>query len=176
MAVAFPGTKSGETDSYALDLLANILGEGNSSRLYKKFVYKQQVATAVYCSSWTPKYNGLIEVLLSLKAGQSANGIAGSVMQDLKEVRDKDVSDLELAKAKNQITKSYVDLLKTNSGRAHALSMNELILGDYHRLFTDLDKYRAITKEQVRDVANRYFNPNRKTVVSVSPAVKGATR
>jgi predicted Zn-dependent peptidase len=102
--------------------------------------------------------------------------IAGSVMQDLKDVRDKDVSDLELSKAKNQITKSYVDLLKTNSGRAHALSINQLILGDYRRLFTDLDHYRAVTKEQVRDVAVRYLNPNKKTVVSVSSEAKGVSR
>jgi zinc protease len=176
LAVTFPGTRSGEPDSYALDLLANILGEGNSSRLYKKFVYKQQVATAVYCSSWTPRFNGLFEILFSLKSGQAANVIAGSVMQDLKDVRDKDVSDLELSKAKNQITKSYVDLLKTNSGRAHALSINQLILGDYRRLFTDLDHYRAVTKEQVRDVAVRYLNPNKKTVVSVSSEAKGVSR
>src|SRR5690606_981995 len=69
-SVAFRTTAAGEDETYAFDLLANILGEGSSSRLYKKLVYGQQLATHVSAYSVTPKDPGYFAVVGAVKPGQ----------------------------------------------------------------------------------------------------------
>jgi zinc protease len=173
--LAYQTPKNGEEESYALDLLANIMGEGDSSRLHQRLVYKDESATAVNTYNQTLQEAGLFQIYVTMKPGVNYQKAERAVMGELWRPRNLVVSDAELQKAKNQVMKQYVDGLKTVHGRAEALALNETLYGDYSMLFKDLDRYNKVTKEQIKAVAKKYLGPEKATLVVLKPgaAAKG---
>lgn len=167
--VAFRTVEAGSHEAYALDLLANILGAGDSSRMYKRLVYKEQIATSVSVSSYMPKDPGTFSISVAVKPGGDIEQAIRSVYGELYRARTNEIMDEELAKAKNQVMKSYVDNMKTVYGRAELLAVNEILFNDYTRAFEDLNKYNGVSKEQVMEVAKKYLLPLRRSVIRVQP-------
>ena len=167
--LAYQTPKNGDDETYALDLLANIMGEGDSSRLHQRLVYKDESATSVNTYNQTLQEAGLFQVYVTLKPGVSYQKVERAVMGELWRPRNLVVSDEELQKAKNQVMKQYVDGLKTVHGRAEALALNETLYGDYSMLFKDLERYNRVTKEQIKAVAQKYLAPERATLVVLKP-------
>ena len=79
------------------------------------------------------------------------------------------ISAAELERARNQILVSQVESLKTLHGKAEALATNEILFGDYTRVFTDIDKYSKVTASQIQKVARKYLSPERSNLVVVRP-------
>lgn len=169
VAVAFHTPRAGDDESYALDLLANILGYGQSSRLHQRLVYKDQSALSVSALNYTLQDSGLFQVYLTLKPGVGTNKVQRALYGELWRPRNLLIHENELKKAKNQVMKGYVDSLKTIHGRAEALALNEVLFGDYERLFTDLEHYNKVTAEQIRAVAKKYLAPEKSTIVYLKP-------
>lgn len=174
--LAYHTPKGGEAETYALDLLANILGNGTSSRLYQRLVYRDQTAAGVSVFNSSLQDSGLFQVLVSLKPNQSFDQVYRSVIGELWRPRNLTISDAELKKAKNQVMKSYVDGLKTVHGKAEALAANEILYGDYEMLFKDLERYNAVTKDMIRNVAKKYLAPTEGTVVVMRAPKKSAAK
>ncbi|MGE0764715.1 MAG: M16 family metallopeptidase [Bdellovibrionales bacterium] len=174
-AVAFRTVASGDKDMYALDLAASILGGGNSSRLYRRLVYHQQSVSAVNVSSYTPGDPGMFRVGLSLKPGQDPEAVFNTVSAEVYKLRKQPITDAELEKAKNWVMKDYVESLKSISGKARALAIHEIYGQDYQLMFRDLEKYIAVTKEQIQTAAEKYLKPTARTIVWVQPGTAEAT-
>lgn len=168
-AISYHTPKAGEEDAYALDLLSNIMGRGASSRLYKRLVYKDQVASGVSAYNYTKQDSGLFTFRVSLKPGANFGQAQRAVYGEVWRPRNILVSEAELEMAKNQTMKDYVDGLKTVYGRAQALAVNEVLFGDYGRLFTDLDRYNRVTREQIRAVAAKYLVPEKSVLAVLRP-------
>ncbi|MCB0356223.1 MAG: insulinase family protein, partial [Bdellovibrionales bacterium] len=171
-SLAYKAVRAGDKDQYAFDLLSNILSEGTSSRLYKRLVYKEQLVSSIYSYAYTPKDPGLFRVTGAVKADGDLNKAIKSVNSELYLLRTKKVSAQELQKAKNQVIKSYVDNLKTISGKARSIAVNEILFGDYSVMFEDINKYLAVTEDDILRVAKTYLQPNRKSVIKVLPKNK----
>lgn len=170
--VAYPVPPAGTKDSYALDLLANILGEGDSSRLHQRFVYKTQVATSASASNWTFKDSGVFLAYMSLKPGLSEEAVGEaqkSIYGEMWRMRNRVVSAADLEKAKNQVMKGYVDKLKTVHGKAESLAYSEIYFSDYSMFFKDLDRYNEVTVEEVQKVAQKYLVPEKSSLVVLKP-------
>jgi zinc protease len=172
-AISYHTPKAGSDEAYALDLLANIMGQGPSSRLYQRLVYKDQVATSATAYNLTLQDSGLFQIFVTLKPGSSLDQAQKSVLGEMWRPRNLVVKADELQKAKNQVMKSYVDGLKTAHGRAEALAINEIQFGDYEQLFRDLEKYNQVTAEQIRQVADKYLAPEKLTLTILRPQAKG---
>lgn len=171
--IAYHTPKAGSDEAYALDLLANILGNGPSSRLYQRLVYKDQQATSAMTFNSTHQDAGLFQIFVSMKPGGNFAAAQRAVYGEMWRPRNLLVSDEELQKAKNQVMKGYVDSLKTVHGKAETLALNEVLFGDYEMLFKDLDRYNKVTAEQIRAVAKKYLSPEKSTLVVLRPARKG---
>ncbi len=169
VAIGYLVPKAGNPDSYALDLLANIMGHGPSSRLFKRLVYKDQIATSVNVSNYTLQQGGVFETFVSLKPQLDSRQASRIVISEMWRPRNVNVTPLELEIAKKQVMKSYVDGLKTVFGKAEALAMNEVLFGDYSQLFTDLQKYQAVTAENIKAVASKYLTPEKSIVAVLKP-------
>ncbi len=167
--VAFRAPKAGDPDAYALDLLASVLGEGGSSRLYKRLVYREQLATAVFASNYSLRDPGVFQVFVSLRPGAQYQKAANLIYAELWQVRNKPVVELELIKARNMVMKHYIEGLKTIAGKAHALALNEIIFGDYTMFFRDLAEYEKVTVADLQRVAKTYLQPQQRSVVLVAP-------
>ncbi len=173
LAVAYHITKAGDDESYVMDLISNILAEGESSRLHKKFVYDTPWAVDVGGNSSTPQDPGLFEVVAQLKPGVSSKKLAGPLFLEIENLSREMVRPKELEKAKNQIMKHWVDSMKTIHGKAYSLVLNEVVTGNYENLFEDLIRYEKVTKEDILRVAKKYLVKSNRTVVTITPQ-KGA--
>lgn len=172
LAIAYKSVKAGDDDQYAFDLLSNILGEGQSSRLYKRLVYREQSVSSISSFAYTPKDPGVFEVFASVKPGQSVDKVLRSIYSEIYKLRTKLVTERELEKAKNQVMKSYIDSLKTISGKARAIATNEILFGNYEELFNDIDRYNSVTREKIQEVTGKYLMPYQRSVVRVLPKSK----
>jgi len=168
-AVAYKSVEAGHKDQYAFDLLSNILSKGTSSRLYRRLVYKEQNVTSIYSYAYTPQEPGIFEVFAVVKPNVKIEKAMNSVFSELYKLRTHLVKPRELEKAKNQVMKSYVDSLKTISGKARSIASNEILFGNYKMLFLDLDRYMEVTREQIKEVAKKYLRPEQRSIVKVIP-------
>ncbi len=169
VAVAYKGVESGHPDGFALDLLANILGSGPSSRLYKKLVYESQKASQAGCYDSTSADPGYFLLTASMIPGQKSAFAENVFAQEIKKLQENLIPERELAKAKNQIMKEFVDALQTIDGRAESLALSEIVQGDYGKIFTDLDKYQTVTATDIQRVAKKYLIPQRRLTAVLNP-------
>ncbi len=160
-------------DHYALDLLSIILGQGQSSRLYKKLVYENEIALNAYASSWGQTLAGQFSVYVTLKPKIRPELAADLVEGQIRGLRERLVTQKELDKARNLFLKDYVDGLKKVSGRARTLASYETLLGDYSRIFSDLKEYGKVTPQDVRKAAQTYLKPELRNTIIVMPRKSG---
>ena len=170
--VAFQSPRQGEPDMYPLDLAANILGNGTSSRLNKRLVYQKQVATSAYSFNFAMREGGVYAVGVNLKPGEAYQESLDIVYNELYKLRKQNVTPVELEKAKTQVMKDLVDSLKTMDGKARALAVNEIVTGTYESLFTDLEKYQAVTADDIKRVSDKFTNQTQRSIIVLEPKKK----
>lgn len=167
--MSYKTVAQGNEDMYALDLAASFLGNGSSSRLYKKLVYQKQIATGTYAYSSNMKEQGLFVVGVNMKPGMGTVDAEQIVNSEIGKLKSTLVSDSELKKVKTQLLKDHVDSLRTMDGKARALAVNEIMTGSYESLFTDIPKYENVTAQDIQRVAKKYFNSKQLTTVQLEP-------
>lgn len=167
--LAYQGVPAGHPDSYALDLVATLLTSGPSSRMHKKMVYQKQQATSVSAYNMTLMNEGLLQVFVSLKPGIDSAEPINDAYNEVWKLRNQKISESELKKVKTVFLKEYVDGLVSIDAKARGLAVNEILFGDYTRLFTDIEKYQAVTIEDILNVSKKYLNQTQRSIVELKP-------
>lgn len=175
VAVGYPLPDLKNHDHYALDLLSIVLGQGESSRLYKQLVYKSEIATSASASSWGQILAGQFGLYVGLKPGVAPDQALALLEGEVKKMRDKKITQKELDKARIQLMKGAVDGLKKVSGKANMLASSEILYGDYRRIFEDLKEYNKVSIDDVQKVAKAYLQPTKRNIVIVKPRKEGPT-
>jgi len=168
LAVAFQAPGVGSEEVYSLDLLANILGEGTFSKLQKRLKIRNELADSVSVFNYTLKDSGFFTAYISLKSGakpETRKQVRDVVYGEIWKSRNQLFTEIEVQRAKNQIMLDYVNSLKTISGKARLLALNEILFDDYERLFTDLERYQRITPEMIQSAAKKYLQPQQRSTV-----------
>lgn len=160
-------------DQFALDLIAIILGKGESSRLHRQLVYKNQVALSAQAYTYQKTLSSEFGIDVDLKPTAHLEKSILTVEYEVKRLREAPISQKELSKARNIAMKSYVDALKSISGRAYALASSEIMHNDYRQIFTDLAEYQKVKVSDIERVASKYLNPNQRNIVIVNPKKAG---
>ncbi len=169
MIYAWPTVELSHPDLFALDVAAYVLGEGDSSRLVRRLKYERGVVLSVNTASYTPHYvDGWFGVIVAAppRTWQEAEE---EILRQVYRLRDELVSPAELAKAKKQKAAELVFGQQTVQDMADSLGRNYLSAGD--PLFDKryVEGIAKVTAEQVRDVARRYFAPERLNRVIIAP-------
>jgi zinc protease len=107
--------------------------------------------------------------LVDLPPGGDLGRVEKLLGEELEKVRAQGVTDAELRKAKNTTVADFWRGLETNSNRARLLGTYEVFHGDWHKLFDAPARYEQVTREQIRKVAGRIFDPARRTVGVLLP-------
>lgn len=165
----YKGPPVGDDDLYVLDVLSSILGDGESSRFHQSLVYDKQIALATGTYFPTHLDPGLFEFWVMMKPGQDAAAGEAAIYEALDEIKAEGPTERELQKAKNLLEASFVKGMKTNNGVAQTLGYYEHIFGDYSKMFSTIDKYRAVTLDDCKRVAAKYFVPEKRTVAVLVP-------
>jgi zinc protease len=156
-------------DAYALELLATILGQGESSRLYRSLVRERELCNSVEVGAELRRGAGLFTVW-SVVADRKTNAEALAALdQNIARVVADGVTADELDSAKIRTRSSYLFGLESNAARARALAEHWMYDGDPSLLRTELDRYLAVTREDVQRVARQYLDAQRRVVLEVQP-------
>lgn len=170
--MSYPSVTVHHEDSYALDVLAQILGGGASSLLVKQFVYENPIATSVGAFQLSNDASGMFGISVSVRPDQTWESVETKIKAHLKSILKAGVSERDLEKAKNGIMKEFVDGLTTLDGRARALATSEIVFGKFDEFYKSLDRYQSVTKEQVLKVAQKYLKFEVETFVALVPEKK----
>ncbi len=157
-----------DPDVPALDVLAQILGQGRSSRLYSSLRMQQRLVNSISAYSMTPKDPGLFLVSSSLEA-KDIDPALKEILEQTFLVCFEPVSVEELKKAKTQIESDFIYQQQTVQGQARELGYYEAIVGDLSFGEKYLDRLRRVRTEDVLRVARTYLRPGNLTLGSLVP-------
>ncbi|HSP91447.1 MAG TPA: pitrilysin family protein [Vicinamibacterales bacterium] len=156
-------------DYYALQALETILFSGQSSRMHKRIVDRDQLALSVGGGSGFAFDPTLFEISAQPKAGVDPAAVEKAIYEELDRVKAEAVTDEELEKAKNILLSDFYRTIKTISGRSNAIGTYEVFFGDHRKLFTAADDFAKVTTADVQRVAKQYFTADNRTVATLVP-------
>src|SRR5438105_7757683 len=159
-----PGTL--HTDTPALDLLAMVLGAGRASRLYRA-VRERKLASAVSAYDYTPTELGVFVVHAETPPATTRDAARGTWDQ-LRRVRDEEVGEYELTRAKRLYESRWVRRLEDMEGQANYLAEWEA-LGDWRLGDWYIERLLTTSSDQILDVASRYLSPEQGGVIVYRP-------
>lgn len=162
-------SEAGHSDTYAIDVLSQVLFHGTSSRAYRRLVMEKQVVLSVGGTSYTPVHPGLFLVNLVLKGDLSFEAAEKEFQNLVFEIQDKGVTEEEVQAAVKQLTVELIDSIRTPQGMARYVGLVHSVLGDVKYYAKDLSAYYRVSAADVRRVAQKYLHPNRRSVVVMSP-------
>ncbi|MBV9927632.1 MAG: insulinase family protein [Acidobacteria bacterium] len=152
----------GHPDDFVLSVLGDILS-GRTGRLYKSLVLQQEVANNASANQNGNKYEGYFELRGTAKPGKTPEEVEQALYREIEKLQKELVPAEELQKIKNQSSADQFRGLQSNFGL-----MVQLLLRDANRSWssinTDPARVQAVTAEDIRRVANKYFTPENRTV------------
>lgn len=167
--IGYRGPPAKEADTLVLDVIQYALTVGEGSRLNKELVYGQQLAASV-AMDWSWRIDpGTLLFYLELKPDSDPRKVEDALYAELEKIAKDGISARELQKAKNNLNAHFLRGLATNNGRANAFGTYELLLGSWKDGLGLVHRYEAITNEQVKAAAAKYFAPTRRSVVTLVP-------
>ena len=156
-------------DSYPLNLAANILSNGESSRLYRKLVYEDQIAVQTAGFGNFTEHPNLFWVFAIMNPGKPPAEGEKAIEAQLDRMKREPVSAEELEKAKNQIISNSILSRQTVEQKAFSIGNLAVVCGDANLFNTELDRYMAVTAADIQRVAQKYFLPGQRTVLVIEP-------
>lgn len=167
--IAYLITAADDADSYALDVLNNILFEGSRSRAQKLLIEDKNIVATLDGLAFTPQYPGLYLITGTMQGKNRPEEVEKQLDFLFAEVQKNGVTDEEIKIAVRQLTMDIVEGLQTPHGIAQLVGTVFTIFGDPYRFKDDLARYSKITREDVLRVSKKYFDPNNRTIISVLP-------
>ncbi len=167
--VGFPIPADGHPDVAALDVLALILGQGDSSRLERVVRREKGLVNGIGASAYTPRDAGVFMVSANLPPGDARAALEASFAEVWALSRER-VHPTELDKAKTLFASQQVYEKESVGGQARKLGYYELLGGGVEREALFLAEVQALTPERLREVAARWLTPESVLVTVLASA------
>jgi len=167
--LGFPSVSLYSKDLYALDVLAILLGDGQTSRLYYRLKDKENKVLSVSTSNWTPSFvDGQFMISLTLDP-QNWPQILYPIEEEINRLKKDLVAPEELEKAKKLVLTQHIFGKETVSALAHSLASSYFDSGDPYFDERYVGSIRRVSREDIRDVARRYLLMNRSNIAVIKP-------
>ncbi len=155
--IALPGPNLLSPDAPVMDVMAAILGQGESSRLYRKLVRDENLAHTISAYSFTPMGPGLFEVS-GTAAPENLREVLKQALVEIFRLKYEPVLPEELEKAKVMVAAGFVYSRETMQGEARKLGTFEMIAGDPLKAQAYYQAVKKVSAEQIREAAEKYFS------------------
>jgi zinc protease len=170
--VTYTIPNSTDKDIPVLELLGKILTDGESSRMYTRLVKDEKAAVIVFGGVDVRRGPGLFRFIAASNVGVDIARCEQLMFDEIDKVRKEGIADKELEKAKAQYKTDFIRNRETVLGKAEAIHDYLYFDGDLSRINTDIDRYMAVSKDDIIRVANAYFTEANRTVVIAKPVSK----
>jgi len=174
LLVGYHRPASTHKDNDALEALANILGQGRSSRLWEVLVKKEKAAIASGSFNGWPgdKYPNLIAVYAVSNKDRTSAECLKLIDKEIEKIKSESVTETELTKFKKSQKSQVINRMKSNSSMASLLTYYDVVQGDWRLTFDELKSIQNITADDIKRVANTYLIKKNRTVGEIIPETK----
>ena len=159
-------------DDAEMDLIADLLANGKTSRLYRTLVYERRIALDVSAHQHSRELGSFFLLAATAAPGQSLAEIYGEIDAELDRLSGLGPADNEMERALAQAEAQFVYRLQTVGGfggKSDQLNAYNVLCGNPGFFAADLDRYRQATHESVRSAAARFLRRDGRVVLSVIP-------
>lgn len=157
-------------DARVLEMISTLLSDGKSSRLYKKIVDDKKMALQIGAFSYSQEDYGMY-ILYGLPLGtNTTESLVVEIDTEIVKLQTELISEKDMQKLQNKMENQYVEENATIEGIAENLATFYLLYGDVSLINTDIETYRNITREEIKEVAQKYLNPNQRLHLDYVPS------
>ncbi|MEO2060764.1 MAG: pitrilysin family protein [Mesonia sp.] len=158
-----------DRDAYVLDMISSILTDGKSSRMYKKMVDEDKEALQVLAFPRSQEDYGMY-VMGALAMGDTPLEQLGESMdEEIKKLQTELISEKEYQKLQNKFENRFVSSNSSVQGIAASLATYHMLYGDVDLINDEIKIYRSITREDIKEVANKYLKKNQRLNLDYLP-------
>ena len=161
--------EQGSDEYYALQMLTTLLSGGQSSRLYKELVDKEQIAAQVFAFPYSLENGGLFITIGLANIGKSTEDLETSIEKEIEKAKTELISEEEYQKLQNQMENDFVSSNSTVQGIAESLADYYVYFGDANLVNSEIERYRSVTREDILAVAKKYLTKDNRVVLYYLP-------
>ncbi len=158
-----------EEDAYAIRMLSQILSQGESSRLYKKMVDRDQSAVAVFAFPYQLEKSGILITLALANQGKTLGELEASINEEIERLKNELIGEREFQKLQNQLESDFISSNSSMAGIAESLADYHVYYGDANLINTEIERYRKITPADLQRVARKYLNADNVVILEYRP-------
>jgi zinc protease len=168
-------TYDGHPDAYPLHILAKILSDGESSRIYRSLVYEKQLALAAFGEAKLIEHPNLFYAVAVVQPGREPEQVLTELQATLDRVKTSGVTAEELTRAKRQFARDYILGRETVQQKALHLAHAVVIHDDIKTADAEFDLFQNVTLEDVQRVAQTYFTAESRMLLTILPSGPGGS-
>ena len=159
-------------DSRVLDMISSYLSSGKSSVLYKKLVDQKKMALQAGAINLSQEDYGTY-ILFALPLGKtSLKDLVKEIDEEVVKLQTNLISEKDYQKLQNKFENNFVNSNSSVEGIANSLARYNVLYGDTNLINTEIDIYRSITREEIREVAKKYLQTNKRLLMEYLPESK----
>ena len=159
----------GHPDSYPLHVASKILSDGQSSRIYRRLVYSDQVALAAFGQGDIIEDPNLFFAVAIVQPGRSPADAERALVEELERLQREPVDARELERAKNQFARDYILGRTSNRQKATHLAHAVVIHDDITTADGEFDIFMSMTEADLQRVARTYFTSENRLTLTIMP-------
>jgi zinc protease len=149
-----------------------VLSDGQSSRIYRKLVYEKQIALAAFGGGNIIEDPNLFYAVAIVQPGHTPEEATDALVAELDRLRNEPITPAELQQAKNQFARDYIFSRESNKDKAMQLGHAAVIHNDIKTADGEFEIFQTITTADVQRVAQTYFKPENRMVLTLMPSGK----
>ncbi len=144
-------------DQPALEMLSDLLSDGINSRLYRRLVYEDRIASNVGAFQYSLESGGVAGAVVTARPEIPLARIRETMDEEIARFAREGPTEEELAKVKAALQVGFVDAMERLAGKADLLARYQTFLGDAGKIGEHWIRYRDVSREDLRDACSRYL-------------------
>jgi len=169
VVVSYHITHDGHPDAYPLHVLAKILSDGDSSRIYRALVYDKQIAVAAFGEAKLIEHPNLFYAVAIVAPGRKPDDVQKELLAQLDKIKTEGVTADEVNRAKRQFARDYILGRESVQQKALHLAHAVVIHNDIKTADGEFDLFQNVTVADVQRVAKTYFTPQSRMLLTILP-------
>ena len=173
MLVASYRTPSMKTrDARVLDMISSYLSDGKSSKLYKNMVDEKKMALQIGAFNYSQEDYSLYFIYGLPMGTNTTADMLKEIDLEIAKMQTELISENDYQKLQNKFENQYVNSNANVEGIADNLATYYLLYGDINLINTEIEIYRSITREEIKEVANKYLKSNQRMILDYVPTAE----